>query len=73
MLLWDILFNRWFWLVAAAGISFVSLGYTYQMAHIFGKPAWAEKYFGPGGTYTMWKIIGIVAPVIAIVYFFWDR
>lgn len=70
MLLWDILLNRWTWLILGTGISFVSLTYTLQMARIFGKVGWAEKYFGEGGTYTMWKIIGIIAPVIAVVYFF---
>lgn len=70
MLFWDILLNRWFLLVLAAVISFVSLTYTYQMARTFGKMGWAERYFGEGGTYTVWKIIGIIAPAVAIVYFF---
>ncbi|HPM27794.1 MAG TPA: hypothetical protein PLX55_01335 [bacterium] len=70
MLLWDILLNKWFWLVAGALISFFSLGYSLKMARIFGKVGWAEKYFGPGGTYTMWKIIGVIAPIVAVVYFF---
>lgn len=70
MVLWDILLNRWFLLVLAAAISFVSLTYTLQMARTFGKMGWAERYLGEGGTYTVWKIIGIIAPVIAVIYFF---
>jgi len=70
MLLWDILLNRWVWLLLAGAISFVSLTYTLQMAHTFGKMGWAEKYFGDGGTYTVWKLIGIIAPVVAVIYFF---
>ncbi len=70
MLFWDILLNRWVWLILGAGISFVSLRYTLQMARTFGKVGWAERYLGEGGTYTMWKIIGIIAPIIAVVYFF---
>lgn len=70
MLLWDILLNRWVWLILGVGISVVSLVYTLQMARTFGKVGWAERYFGEGGTYTMWKIIGIIAPVIAVIYFF---
>lgn len=73
MLLWDILLNRWFWLVAGAIISFLSLRYSLQMARTFGKVGWAERYIGPGGTYTMWKAIGIIAPIVAVVYFFAKR
>lgn len=72
MLLWDILLNRWFWLIAGASISYLALGRTLQMAHTFGKMGWAERMFGEGGTYTVWKIIGVVAPIITIVRFFWN-
>ncbi len=70
MLLWKILLNRWFWLAASAGISYLGLVKTLQMAHLFGKMGWAEKYLGEGGSYTVWKVVGVIAPIIAIIYFF---
>jgi hypothetical protein len=70
MLLWQILLNKWFWLVASVGISYLGLVKTLQMAHLFGKMGWAEKYLGEGGSYTVWKIIGVVAPIAAMIYAF---
>jgi len=70
MLLWQILLNKWFWLAASIGISYLSLVKTLAMAHMFGKMGWAERRFGEGGTYTVWKMIGVVAPIAALIYFF---
>ena len=35
-----------------------------------GKMWWAENKLGRGGTFTVMKIIGILAPILAIIYFF---
>jgi len=72
MLLWAIIFNKWF--VLAVGILFMFMGlrpqWTMQIVRWIGKMGWAESSVGRGGTFTIWKIIGIIAPIAAIIYFF---
>jgi len=34
----------------------------------FGHADWAEKYFGTGGSYTVWKIVGILVIVLGFLY-----
>lgn len=55
-------------LALAGGLSI--LKYTELLVRTVGKNEWAEKYLGGGGTYTMWKIIGILIIVVAIIYVF---
>jgi len=38
---------------------------SYAMTRMVGKADWAEKYLGVGGTYTMWKLVGIGAIILA--------
>lgn len=72
MLLWEILLNRWF--VLGVGAFFMCVGllpqWTMKAVRIFGKMGWAENRMGSGGTFSIWKIIGILAPIAAIIYFF---
>lgn len=72
MLLWKILLNRWFILAFGAFVMCVGLmpELTMKAVRMFGKMGWAENKVGTGGTYTVWKIIGIIAPILAIMYFF---
>jgi len=72
MLIWQILLNRWFVLAFGAFLMFVGLmpDLTLRAVRMFGKMGWAESRVGSGGTYTIWKIIGILAPILAILYFF---
>ncbi len=44
--------------------------YTLKAVRMIGMMGWAESSMGRGSTFTIWKIIGIVAPIIAFVYFF---
>ena len=76
MFLWEILFNRWFVLIL--GIFFMLVGlmpeWTMRAVRMVGKMGWAESRVGMGGTFTIWKIIGIIAPLLAILYFFsWHK
>ena len=72
MLLWEILLNRWFILGVGAFFMFVGLlpQWTVKAVQIVGKMGWAENRMGSGGTFSVWKIIGILAPIAAIIYFF---
>ncbi len=44
--------------------------YRLQMVNIFGKAYYAEKYLGPGGSYTMWILIGILMVFMAATWLF---
>lgn len=44
--------------------------YSYQLTQIFGYNSLAERYLGSGGTYTMWKLLGVFAILLAIWYVF---
>jgi len=72
MLLWEILLNRWF--VLGVGAFFMCVGllpqWTMKTVQIVGKMGWAENRMGTGGTFSIWKIIGVLAPIAAIIYFF---
>lgn len=46
---------------ACAGV----IQYRLQMVNTFGKAAWAEKYLGAGGSYTMWILIGVFMVFLA--------
>ena len=37
-------------------------------ADTFGRNGWAERTFGPGGTFFMWQLIGIVIIVASLLY-----
>ena len=52
-------------------VGILILVYTNYIVDLVGHNAWAEKYLGlgaGGGTYNMWKIIGILV-IIAGIYF----
>lgn len=34
----------------------------------FGTMDWAEKHLGPGGTYSAWKLIGILVIIFGFLY-----
>jgi len=72
VLIWQILLNRW--TVLGIGVLFMLIGlmpnWTMYVVRTVGKMGWAEQRVGTGGTFTIWKIIGILAPIAAIIYFF---
>lgn len=49
-------------------VGILVLKYTEAIVRTFGKNVYAEQYLGAGGTYNMWKIIGILIPVLTLVY-----
>jgi hypothetical protein len=50
------------------GLGVVILKYTRQAYEFVGSFAWAEKFFGIGGTITALKLIGIVFIVTGALY-----
>lgn len=45
---------------------------TYPLVNFLGKVDWAERYLagGLGGTYFMYKLIGIIFVVLSVLYLF---
>ena len=51
-----------------AGILFIV--YSYPLTQLFGFNSLAERYLGSGGTYTMWKLLGLVVIAGTVWYVF---
>ena len=68
----NFLLNKYVLLVVGFVIMFIGLmpEYTLKAVRMIGMMGWAESSIGQGGTFTVWKIIGIIAPILAILYFF---
>jgi small-conductance mechanosensitive channel len=65
-------FMRIFWGMVWILIGFLLIKYSFQIVNFFGKVDWAERHLssGLGGTYFMYKLIGIVVIVFAFLYLF---
>lgn len=46
--------------VATLVIGLGLLRYTLQWVSMVGKNAWAEEHLGMGGSYSLWKLIGVL-------------
>jgi len=44
----------------------IILRFSFQLTQLFGHNEYAERFFGTGGTYLMWKILGILLIVGAV-------
>ncbi|HEX5429482.1 MAG TPA: hypothetical protein VFX17_00160 [Patescibacteria group bacterium] len=54
------------WIAIGVGV----IKYSFQITNFFGHVPWAEQHIGGGGTYTMYKIAGIVIIIFAFLYMF---
>ena len=41
--------------------------YTYPLVRLFGHNSWAERFFGEGGTYVMWKLGGVMLIIGSLI------
>jgi hypothetical protein len=41
--------------------------YSSPIVKTFGHIDWAERYLGPAGSYTAWKIIGLIAIIFGVL------
>ena len=57
-------------LILGLGVGTALLKYNYQMTHLFGHNSLAEQYLGNGGTYTMWRLLGIIVILGTFWYVF---
>jgi hypothetical protein len=63
---------RFIWGPLVVIIGFLIIKYTYQIVQTFGTINWAEAHLGGGlgGTYTMWKLVGIFVIILGFLYTF---
>ncbi|MFH1855413.1 MAG: hypothetical protein ABH810_03365 [bacterium] len=68
----NLLLNKWMVLGIGGVLMIVGLlpEYTLKAVRMIGMMGWAEQSIGRGGTFSVWKVIGILAPIAAIIYFF---
>lgn len=52
----------------AVGTAFMK--YNFPLTQLFGHNNLAEKYLGDGGTYTMWKLLGVAVIIVTVIYVF---
>jgi hypothetical protein len=48
----------------------IALTHNFQLTRLFGHNYYAEKYLGTGGTYNMWKLIGVIFMAGGVIYLF---
>jgi len=41
--------------------------YAFRIVSTFGHMDWAEQYLGPGGSYSAWRLVGIIAIIGAFL------
>jgi hypothetical protein len=51
-----------------AGVGMMT--HSYQLTQLFGYNSLAERYLGTGGTYSMWKLLGLLTIIGAFLYAF---
>jgi hypothetical protein len=42
--------------------------YNEWLVRTVGKAEYAERILGSGGTYTMWKILGVIVIILGVIY-----
>lgn len=57
---------HYFWSLFSVVLGFIIEVYTYRIVRTFGHLDWADRYLGAGGSYTAWKIAGIICILFGI-------
>jgi len=57
-------------LAVVVGIALMK--YNEWLVRTVGKAELAERLLGSGGTYTLWKILGIIVIILGVIYLFYS-
>jgi len=49
-------------------LGFALIYFSYPLFNITGRQDWIEKYLGPGGTITFYRLLGILIVVFAFIF-----
>lgn len=60
--------EKFFVLLIAFTLGVLIVRYCEPIVRTIGHSAWAEQHLGAGGSYMMWKIIGILIPVLTLIF-----
>lgn len=57
------------WLIALVlvALGFYTITHNFAIVRLFGRPTWAEKYLGAGGSYNFWILFGIGCILVAFL------
>lgn len=63
---------KFVWGIIWVIIGILLMRYTFQLTNLFGKIDWAESHLrgGFGGTYTLYRLVGLFIIIIALLYMF---
>lgn len=63
---------RIIWSIIGIAFGTIMIWKTYPLVNLFGKSDWAERYFsgGLGGTYFLYKVIGLAVVILSGLYMF---
>jgi hypothetical protein len=63
---------RFIWGIVWILVGIAIMRYNFQITNLFGKIGWAESHLsgGLGGTYVMYKLIGLFVVIVAMLYMF---
>lgn len=61
---------RFIWGIIGIVVGFCLIKYSFQITNIFGHIDWAEQHIGGGGTYGLYKLVGVAVIIFALLYMF---
>ncbi len=61
---------RIIWGLIGIGLGTLLIWKTYPLVGLFGKVPWAEQHLSSGGTYLLYKLIGLAAIILSGMYMF---
>lgn len=61
---------RFIWGLVWIAIGIAIIKYSFQITNFFGHIPWAEDKLGGGGTYTAYKLAGIIFILLGFMYMF---
>lgn len=60
--------NRFIVAIIGFPLAFLIIVYRVRIKHFTGNIAFAEKYIGTGGTYTLYVILGVLVFILTLMY-----
>jgi len=63
-----VVFTRIVVFIIALVIGICLMHYNEWLVRTVGKAEYAERILGSGGSYTMWKILGVIVIILGVIY-----
>lgn len=60
--------RRFFIFLLGLGIGCLFVYFRKKIVDTIGKTSFAERFFGSGGSYFMWQLVGIIIIVLSLLY-----